>query len=97
MVSFKPGTALELAIPDENSERYVEISQVRKGDTVLSHGDDSMIHTIDKRLISPPGTLKFSGKKKLITEEDVKEGKKLFIQMRQKKNNLPEWMKKHWS
>lgn len=48
-----------------------------------------MIHVIDERFVSPPGALKHSGKKKLVTEEDMKEGKELFFQISKEENITP--------
>jgi hypothetical protein len=44
---------------------------------------------IDERFVSPPGALKLSGKKLLVTEEDKNEGKELFINICKEENITP--------
>lgn len=44
---------------------------------------------IDDRFVSPSGTLKFSGKKKFVTEEDMKAGKELVDRIRKEENLTP--------
>lgn len=56
-VSFQPGTALQFAIPDENGERYVLISKLRRGDTALFIGDENPSHNRKQgEILLPEGT-----------------------------------------
>ena len=44
---------------------------------------------IDDRFVSPSEALKFSGKKKFVTEEDMKAGKELVDRIRKEENLTP--------
>jgi hypothetical protein len=56
-VSFQPGTALSFSIPDENDERYVLVSKVRRGDTALFIGNENMSHNRKQgEILLPAGT-----------------------------------------